>query len=88
MHSPDFLFPCFLVFPPANPSNFSHCKINVFLSGFPFFSVQKYYFVHSIMKCGSGTSRSSVEVQDEKTEETCRTGIIIINVEFMSQLTK
>ncbi len=26
MHSPDFLFPRFLVFPPANPSNFSHCK--------------------------------------------------------------
>ncbi len=26
MHSPDFLFPCFLVFPLANPSNFSHCK--------------------------------------------------------------
>ncbi len=26
MHSPDFLFPCFLVFPPVNPSNFSHCK--------------------------------------------------------------
>ncbi len=26
MLSPDFLFPCFLVFPPANPSNFSHCK--------------------------------------------------------------
>ncbi len=22
MHSPDFLFPRFLVFPPANPSNF------------------------------------------------------------------
>ncbi len=22
----DFLFPCFLVFPPANLSNFSHCK--------------------------------------------------------------
>ncbi len=21
-----FLFPCFLVVPPANPSNFSHCK--------------------------------------------------------------
>ncbi len=41
MHSPDFLFPRFLVFPPANPSNF-HIA-NVFLSGFPFFSVQKYY---------------------------------------------
>ncbi len=26
MLSPDFLFPCFLVYPPANPSNFSHCK--------------------------------------------------------------
>ncbi len=26
MLSPDFLFPCFLVFPPANPSNFSYCK--------------------------------------------------------------
>ncbi len=26
MLSPDFVFPCFLVFPPANPSNFSHCK--------------------------------------------------------------
>ncbi len=26
MHSPDFLFPRFLVFPPANPSNFSRCK--------------------------------------------------------------
>ncbi len=26
MLSPDFLFPRFLVFPPANPSNFSHCK--------------------------------------------------------------
>ncbi len=26
MLSPDFLFPRFLVFPLANPSNFSHCK--------------------------------------------------------------
>ncbi len=26
MLSPDFLFPRFLVFPPANPSNFSLCK--------------------------------------------------------------
>ncbi len=26
MLSPDFLFPRFLVFPSANPNNFSHCK--------------------------------------------------------------
>ncbi len=26
MLSPDFLFPRPLVFPPANPSNFLHCK--------------------------------------------------------------
>ncbi len=28
MLSPDFLFPCFLVFPPANPSNLSHCNLS------------------------------------------------------------
>ncbi len=27
--SPDFLFPRFLVFPPANPSSISHCSIRI-----------------------------------------------------------
>ncbi len=29
MLSPDLLFPRFLVFPPANPSNFAHCIIRI-----------------------------------------------------------
>ena len=72
MHSPDFLFPRFLVFPPANPSTFYPDSLS--------FSVQKYYFVRSIM---SGTSRSSIEVQDEKTGKMRRhAGLIIIMLNY------
>ncbi len=34
MHSPNFLFLRFLVFPPANPSNVSHCKCFLFRYNF------------------------------------------------------
>ncbi len=75
MHSPDFLFPRFLVFPPAILAIF-HIA-NVFLSGFPlFFSTEVLYFVRSIMKCVSGTSRSSI---DEKTGKMRRHAGLIIN---------
>ena len=44
MLSSDFLFLRFLVVPPANPSNFSHCKC--------FFS--RMYIYSSLMQCMSG----------------------------------
>ncbi len=44
MLSLDFLFPRFLVFPPANPIAIFHFA-NVFLPDSLSFSVQKYYFV-------------------------------------------
>ncbi len=56
MISPDFLFLHFLVFPPANPSNFSLYPDSLS------FSVQIV-----ILYVQSGTSRTSMEVQDEKT---------------------
>ncbi len=77
MHSPDFLFPRFLVFPPANPSNFSHCKC--FSIRIPFLFQYRSIICTFKMKCISGTSRSSIEVQDEKTGKMRRhAGLIII----------
>ncbi len=66
MLSSDFLFPRFLVVPPANPSNFSHCKC--FSNRIPF--LFQYRSINlRIMTCMhiSGTSRGSTEVQEEKT---------------------
>ncbi len=72
MHSPDFLFPCFLVFPPANPSNFSHW----ILSGFP----KVLFQYRSIILYGWVERQEAVEVQDEKTGKMRRhAGRLIIN---------
>ncbi len=87
----DFLFPCFFVFPPANPSNFSHCKC----SGFPFFFSTEVLFCIYVQWWVE--RQEAVEVQDEKTGKMRRdAGRLIITIyiidlaiiEFVCQLIK
>ncbi len=68
MLSPDFLFPCFLVFPPANPSNFLHCKC--FSIQIPFlFQYRSISYAFNITRSGTSTDKSSIEVQDVDWED-------------------
>ncbi len=66
MLSPDFLFPRFLVFPPANPSNLSHC----ILSGFPFlFQYRSIIFYIEV---------EHQEAVEEAVEFQDRTGVLLL----------
>ncbi len=60
----DFLFPRFLVFPPANPSNFSHCKC--FSIRIPFL-----FQCRSIIFYVQEAVEEAVEFQD-------RTGVLLL----------
>ncbi len=65
MLSPDFLFPRFLVFPPANPSNFSHCKC---------FSIR----IPFLFQYRSTIFYIQVEHQEEIVEFQDRTGVVLL----------
>ncbi len=59
MLSPDFLFPRFLVFPPANPSNFS---IQILSTQY------RSIILYVQMKC-EVERQEAVEVQDDKIQD-------------------